>query len=77
MTITLPDPATHTHLYYLVAAVLLTVVLAGRVPILRLVVAALMLAGVGAILLVSIDQQAGLDPRLARLGGLLRPEDGL
>lgn len=74
MTITFPDPATHERLYYLVAAVLVTAVLAGRLPVIRVFVTALTLAGVVAVLLVSIDQQAGLDPRLARLDSLLRPD---
>jgi aspartyl protease family protein len=72
MTISLPDPATHVPLYLLVAAILLVLALAGRVPILRALFSLATLLAIGALLVVTIDQQAGLDPRLARLASLLR-----
>ena len=73
MTFTIPDPATHVGTYLAAAVVVVGLVLAGRVRIIRALLSGTLLVALTLLLVVALDQRAGVDPHIARWTDLLTP----
>ena len=74
ITVTFPDPTTHVSLYLFVALAVAGLVLARRVPVLRVLVSVAGYVVLAGALVLLIDQRATFDPQLERLASLLRIE---
>lgn len=72
ITVTFPDPATHPALYAVVLAIVATLLIARRVPLVRRIVSVATWLLLAAVLVLVLNQRAAFDPYLARLAGALR-----
>ena len=74
ITVTFPDPATNAPTYLIVAALIVALALARRVPLLGALVSLGGYLALAALLVLLIDQHAAFNPQFERMASVLRPE---